>query len=357
MIEKLICLSTNQNVNVYSININNTTRYFLTINIDLKNTNNNTVLLGFPGGGETMFDFQKYTGFNLIADQVILFQGQPSGNTYTWQNAFPWLFINGTIEYQNDVLFVDTVIKTIFYGIKPNIFLTGKSDGAGFAVLYSNLSKYKNKIKAIGMCSNANFGLGENNIGPYNKDNIFFGKDRTIIPYNIIVPPPNVSIFIMHGTADTVMPYQGQMYPGTSNAYNYVNTTLWQIIDTSLSGPPFSSSITSNTHNPDIQTYVNKIQQNSAINNEVSSTTVANEYTSSTYNNSNNNVLNFITVIGQDHDWSGHDHSGPNSNSSANKYLDATYLMIKFFNLNIGNYKPTVTTIPTGFLNYQNTSL
>jgi nanoRNase/pAp phosphatase (c-di-AMP/oligoRNAs hydrolase) len=64
----------------------------------------------------------------------------------------------------------------------PNLFLTGKSDGAGFAVLYSNLSKYKNKIKAIGICSNANFGLGKNNIGPYDKNNIFFGKDRTIIP-------------------------------------------------------------------------------------------------------------------------------------------------------------------------------
>jgi poly(3-hydroxybutyrate) depolymerase len=357
MIEKLICLSTNQNVNVYSININNITRYFLTINIDLKNTNNSTVLLGFPGGGESIFTFLKYTSFNLIADQVIIFQGQTSGNIFTWQNAFPWLFINGAIEYQNDVSFVDTVIKTIFPGIKPNLFLTGKSDGAGFAVLYSNLSKYKNKIKAIGICSNANFGLGENNIGPYNKDNIFFGKDRTIIPLNIIVPPPNVSIFIMHGTADTVMPYKGQMYPGTSSAYNYVNTTLWEIIDPNLNGPPFIPNVISNTYNPDIPTYVDKIQQYSGISNEVSSTTVPNEYTSSTYNNSNNNVLNFIKVIGQDHDWSGHLYSGPNSSDTANTYLDATYLMIKFFDLNIGSYTPTVTTIPTGFLNYKNITI
>ena len=48
--------------------------------------------------------------------------------------------------------------------------------------------------------------------------------------------------------------------------------------------------------------------------------------------NISNNVLNFFTIDMQDHDWSGHPNSGPNSNTPANFYLDATYLLIKFLN-------------------------
>lgn len=320
----------------HTIQINGSMREYITVNIE--NTNKN-VLLCFPGGSETPQQFLNYTQFHLINDPIIVFLGQPSANGFTFQNAFPWLLKE---SYQNDVDFVDAVVNKHFYNNTPsNIFLTGKSDGAGFTILYSNLSIYKSYIKAIGICSDAHFGINSiENIGSYTMFNRFWGKNGTIIPYNIILPKKNISIFIIHGTGDTVIPYYGGKYNNV-NAKKRSDRTLWTTIDPTMN----------NTYTPNIPTYLYKIQQM----NYCSKSSIINDsnYSFHTYTNGTT-VVNLITINKQNHCWSGHENSGHDSNSPANFHLDATYLFILFFNLNPGRYTPTVDTIPKNLRNYEN---
>lgn len=326
-----------------TIQINGSLREYITVNIDKnrENTNKN-LLLCFPGGGETPQQFMYYTQFHLINDPVIVFLGQHSANGYTFQNAFPWLLES---SYQNDVDFVDAVLHKHFYDTIPsNIFLTGKSDGAGFTILYSKLSIYNSYIKAIGICSDAHFGInGIDNIGTYTMFNRFRGKDGVLIPYNIILPKKDISIFIIHGTGDNVMPYYGGKYTN-SHAVKRSDRTLWKTIDPTLN----------NTYTPNIITYINKIQQM----NYCSRTVIMNNpnYSFRIYTN-DMIVVNFITINKQNHCWSGHSNSGHDSNSPDNFHLDATYLFILFFNLTQGSYTPTVNTIPTNLRNYENMPL
>jgi hypothetical protein len=67
-------------------------------------------------------------------------------------------------------------------------------------------------------------------------------------------------------------------------------------------------------------------------------------------------VLNAIT-INQNHDWSGHYKSGPDSDYHRTFILDATYLLIKFFKLQKGNYVPTISTIPLNLKTYDNETI
>jgi len=334
-----------KNIHHYSIQINGSKREYVIMNMQINITN---VLLCFPGGGEDLNEFILYTQFDKIKTPIIVFLGQPSKNTYSFQNSFPWLY---KFEYQNDVSFVDTVINKHCVNVK-HIYLTGKSDGAGFTILYANLSIYKKYIKAIGICSDAHFGLNsKDNIGIYSSFNSFKGKNGIIIPYNIILPPQNVSLFIMHGTRDTIMPYYGNHYIN-SKAIMSREKTLWKTIDPSVNGPPEHSKSISNTYNPNINEYVEKMKTTY----QFKKINIIDDpkYSLYSYNNKKNNVINFITINGQNHCWSGHYNSGPDSNKSENFYLDATYLLILFFELDIGNYIPTVDTIPHGFINYQN---
>jgi len=344
----------------YSIEIDGVTRNYLLVNIDPNDVSNiKNVLLCFPGGAETNSEFVNYTEFNYIGSPVIVFLGQSSINTYSWQNAFPQLYYNFiqndvTLSYQNDVTFVDTVLSNLFKNTIPELFLTGKSDGSGFCVLYSNISNYKSNIKAIGICSSAIFYVTSggnvetfdiNNQGSYyvNKTN------DAIIPKGNTLPPSNISLFIMHGTGDTVIPYDGPIY-----SENLIKGSLWEFIDRSHK----------NTYTVNFPSYILQIvETNSMVQtyNSFTDPTFTNTnpgYSYSVYSSNNptnnNQVLNFITINDQDHVWSGHDDSGPNSNEPSNFTMDATYLMIKFFKLEIGNYKQTVQHIPSNLLNYNN---
>lgn len=318
------------NITIETIEINNVTRNYLKINFNIFDDN---ILLCFPGGGEDMFTFLNYTNFDAIGSRVIIFKGQNSGNEYTFQNAFPWMYN----EIQNDVDFVDTVIKDIINqeSFVPKLFLTGKSDGGGFTILYAHASNYKKYIKAIGICSAAHFGINSvNNIGIYNQNTTI---NNVVIPYNIVLPPA-ISIFIMHGTGDQVMPYNGQNYKNSS-ALTLANAeeTIWADIDSSLT----------NTYTANIQSYVNKI-----INNNTSHLDIINGIYSSQTAITSRSCINFITIFQQNHCWSGHTNSGPDSDYLPNMQLDATYLLALFFKLKMGNYIPTFTTIPYNFKKY-----
>ena len=230
----------------HTIQINGIDREYITVNVN--GTSQSNVLLCFPGGSETPEQFLQYTQFRMIDSPVIVFLGQRSANRTTFQNAFPWLLKNA---YQNDVLFVDTVLQKHYIDIPSTIFLTGKSDGAGFAVLYSNLSRYNSRIKAIGICSNAYFGLSSyDNIGKYSMFTRFWGKDGVVIPYNIVLPKSNISVFIIHGTGDTVIPFLGGKFTNV-HAKQRSSRTLWKTFDPSEN----------NTYTPNIETYTHKIKQ------------------------------------------------------------------------------------------------
>lgn len=322
------------------IKVNGYIRKYITINFEKieKDRNHRKVLLCFPGGGETAKQFLSYTQFDMIDDPVIVFQGQPSANSFTFQNAYPWLLKS---TYQNDVEFVDSVIKKHFTNNIPCILLTGKSDGAGFAVLYSTISVYSSNIQAIGICSSAHFGINNaDNIGSFSFFNWFRGKDGTVIPYNILLPKRGISIFIIHGTNDTVMPYYGGKYEN-EHAIKRMKQTLWREIDPTIQ----------NTYTPNINSYVQKIRENNQC-----STSILTDDLHYSYNQyiSNEMVINFITIDGQNHCWSGHNGSGPQSDSPSNFYLDATFLLILFFKLRIGEYKPSIDTIPLHMKNYTN---
>jgi poly(3-hydroxybutyrate) depolymerase len=337
--------------NHQSIEIDGVTRNYLLVNINPKNVSNiNNVLLCFHGGGETDTEFIEYTGFGYSNNPVIVFLGQSAINTYTWQNAFHQLYNNSnqngvTLSYQDDVNFVDTVLSNVFGNKIPDLYLTGKSDGGGFCILYSNISNYKSNIKAIGICSSGHFGLNSTeNIDNFDIQECFIGNNNTIIPYKIILPPSNISVSIIHGTGDTVIKYTGKRIREFKKP-----DTLWEVID-----PTFK-----NTYSVNIPNYIQKIVNNNNLNLKYDSSTDQNftnqNYSYSVYSSNNNSVLNFISINNQDHNWSGHHNSGPNSHEPANFNMDATFLMIQFFNFGIGNYKPTVQqAIPSNLLTYNN---
>lgn len=348
-------------------------------NIEIYNFDPNAknILLCFPGGGETVSEFINYTNFKSIASTVIAFNGQSTNNKYSFQNVYPW--IEKSIA-QNDILTIDSVLSNLYNNkIPQNIFLTGKSDGGGFCILYANLSKYKSKIKGIGICSSAHFGKDSiSNIGIYCKNNSYLLKiiptivniyddvlsinkpitiitknDDSNIPYNIITPPSNISIFIMHGTADTVMPYEGQLY-NNSLAKLKASISIWPEIDRCLN----------NTYTVNFPSYTNAIIKQLGTLSECHYVPNSTTYSYFSASNLAGNVINSITIVGQDHCWSGHINSGPNSSitNTANFQLDATYLLTLFFNLDLGNYTNssmpnTYKTIPSNLKTYNNKPL
>jgi poly(3-hydroxybutyrate) depolymerase len=285
------------------------------------------LVLCFPGGSENADDFLNFTDWGDISCTVISLQGQKAANTSSWQNAFPWIYTN----FQDDVLFADTVVE-LFNPQK--IFLTGKSDGAGFCILYSQLSKYKHKITAIGVCSGAYFGLDSStNFGLLSPKNPY-----PMIPRNILIP--SVPIFIIHGTSDKVMPIMGQNYTNP-NAIKQLSSTIWSSIDSKV-----NKNGDSNTYSASIREFVAAIAKQY---NKTSPIIIPqSDFTTITYSS----FVQFIEINNQNHSWSGHLHSGPGSSSQDNMRVDATYILARFFKLSTDNYTPTVNLIPSGLYAY-----
>lgn len=349
----IIIYMSNTNIPIKSISINARLRKYFIIPSIQKSQN---ILLCFPGGSETIEKFVSFTNVDLIDNTdttIIVFEGQYANNTYAWQNAFVWL----KSKFYNDVLFIDSVLeKENLISNNPNIFLTGKSDGAGFCILYSNLSRYLNLIKGIFVCSGAYFGLDKsNNISTFNINNTITinldsnNSNSIIVPKNIVIPKQNISITIIHGTADKIMPYLGQNYTN-DNAYR--DDSIWKKIDDKLSKQ--NNKVSSNTYTANIPNFVDAIVNSNGL--KPYKFDSNNNYFINSYSKSLTN-FNFIKINDQNHDWSGHDSSGPDSTEQANKYLDATYLLCNFFNLKLKkDYKLKYNEIPFGFLQY-NTSI
>lgn len=150
------------------------------------------------------------------------------------------------------------------------------------------------------------------------------------------------------------MPYNGQNCTSSNFQKADVNGSLWPVIDPTLE---FNNGNITNTYTVSFPEYIKKIIESNNLTppSELPQEPSDGSYTYSVFSNkTNNTVLNFIAPTNQDHDWSGHNNSGPNSNLPQNFTMDATFLMIKFFKLVQGNYTPTVLHLPINLLNYKN---
>ena len=170
--------------------------------------------------------------------------------------------------------------------------------------------------------------------------------NQQIFLSNYINPnTPFKGVLIFHGTGDQVMPFKGANYVN-KNAYK--SDSLWNKVDLTVKMNE-SKVVTSNTWTANNYNFIGYIVNSNNLKlknvNKVGTDYISIIYTSST----NDMVLNYIVIAEQNHCWSGHKNSGPDSSESNNFYLDATYLITKFFN--IGNdYIPTISTIPANFV-------
>jgi poly(3-hydroxybutyrate) depolymerase len=279
------------------------------------------IVLLFHGGGEVPWNddgtgIMNYTGFWKTSCLCIAFQGQTANNGYSWENSFPWLQNNP----KNDVNFVQTVIQQLkISSISKHcnfdrIYASGKSDGGGFCFYLLEYSSIK--INKIATCSSAHFTLDSiTNTG-------FLSNQIKQVP-----------ILAIHGTGDTVMPYDGQHY---LNQNAQTKAQYWKSID-----PTLTNTYTFNI--PQLWTYIGNLFDKTTL--------FSTKKLSDKTNLTDWGSVKLITAEEQDHCWMGHENSGPNSNESSNKYFDATTLICNFFdNIPLGTYTNDITTPKTMFV-------
>jgi poly(3-hydroxybutyrate) depolymerase len=273
------------------------------------------IILLFHGGGEVPWNeegtgIMNYTGLWKTKSICIAFQGQSSNNGLSWENSFPWLKNNP----KNDINFVQTVLQRLKnspfskYCNFNRIYASGKSDGAGFCFYLLEYAFID--VKKIAICSSANFTLDS-------VTNTRFLSNKIL----------SVPILAIHGTGDTVMPYNGQHF---LNKDATEKAEYWKKIDPTLE----------NTYTFKILylwNYIGNLFDNNA--NPVI-----------TYISNNSNLYNWgsvklITATNQNHCWMGHTKSGPDSDEFSNKDFDATTLICKFFDdIKLINYSNSVKT-------------
>lgn len=298
----------------YTFNKDFKDRQFYISNPTLTSGKKYPIVLLFHGGGESVYDKKgkgvlNYTEFYNTESFCIAPKGQKSNNGHSWLNAYPWL----KKEPQNDVEFVENIIETLK---KSNlrkfidfnrIYASGKSDGAGFC-LYLNKHSNTIDLTKIGICSGA-----------------YFTKD-SVKPENKDITMNETPILEIHGTKDQVMPYKGQHFV---NPHAIKKAEYWKKKDSTLK----------NTYTFDVFPYLKHIAEN--INKSTKHKESKFKGKSHIHNftdKNNKDVLIHIKVEGQNHCWSGHNKSGPDSSKPENHYFDATEEICKFFDI---KYKPS----------------
>lgn len=335
----------NKELSYTTIKINNKEdrKYIMTGTVS-KYQNYVKLLFCFPGGGETALQFIQYTNLYQCGVLCIVFEGQSSKNGETFMNAYPW-FGNDPLD---DVEFVEKVFEKIPNQLKfeylnkieykkinifkDYLFLTGKSDGSGFCVYLSKENQYKKHklpIKALFLVSSALFCLDstKNYGNEINKDLLSF----------------SIPTVLLHGTSDTIMPYNGQNYTNKQAVSN--NIDYWKSIDKNIERKCINekcsnpTDIKTNTYTADIPAFVNNWNkyykyQLKIINNSIKSLLYY----------KNKHYFLFIPIVHGTHVWFGHKNSGPNANNEANLVLDSTDLLCKILDIPLASYQPTVKT-------------
>lgn len=279
------------------------------------------ILFGFhAGGGEIPVNSEKKTGYlnytNLanLGAIVIAPRGNGSNNGHSWISAFPWMKSNPA----NDLLLPQQIIQLLKNtpGLPKidyeTVYATGKSDGSSMAMYWAcNMASSAVNLKAVVIVSGVYFGMNSaTNIG--------------LNESSICVPKAPLPMMIMHGTADQVMPYDGQNFIDP-NAIEYAYE-YW------ITKDPTVTTGKSNTYSAAIPTYreslakvVNKCSIPKSSKLGLYSTVetwlgCSAEFTS-------------ITVAGGNHVWTGHKNSGPDSGITPNMDFDATEELAKFLKL------------------------
>jgi len=151
------------------------------------------LILVFHGRGGDGAGMERLTGFSALADRAGFVVAYPDGVGHTWNDGRALPGPGAQRRPTDDVAFISTVIDSLTaeLGLDPRrIFATGLSNGGSFAhYLAANLAR---RIAAVASVAG---GLG--------------------VPFaHVFAPAAPVSVFIMQGTEDPLVPYRGGRVAG-----------------------------------------------------------------------------------------------------------------------------------------------
>ena len=143
------------------------------------------LVMVFHGGGGNYKQMQRYMGMDAIADKDNFITVYPNGVNKQWNDGREF---KESITANDDVQFINQLLDTLLqqYTIdKKRVFATGISNGGFFSIYLSY--KLSNRLLAVApVCASI-------------PEKIF----------DAFYPAQPVSVLIMNGTADPLVPYQG----------------------------------------------------------------------------------------------------------------------------------------------------
>lgn len=327
------------NINGYSMGKR---EFYISIPPKLNKKKKYPIVLLFHGGGSKAYTNQEnksvgilnYTELYKTDCICIAFQGQTSNNVHSWISAFPWMKSNPL----DDVKFVETVVENVLqsnfakeYIDKNSIYATGKSDGGEFCLyLYNNSSKIK--LKGIAMVSAAHFTL--NNVN--NTEMVLSDTNKIEKGFD------KINTLAIHGTKDQVMPFNGQHFlneKALKKSLDDSNGSYWKTIDNSISYNAKDSNLNqSNTYTLNIENFWEQTSKNMTKNGNTINFGENNLSQMTQYMNDSEKTKSvIIKVHDQNHCWSGHAKSGPDSDKESNKQFDATSIICSFFGIDLSD--------------------
>jgi polyhydroxybutyrate depolymerase len=172
------------------------------------------LVLAFHGGGDSATGMEKLTRFDDLADREQFLVVYPEAVGHHWNDGRAADRLKSQREGVDDVAFVEALLREVstHYSIDPaRVFATGFSNGAIFChYLAAHLA---DKVTAIAPVSG---GIAE----PVAQDDF--------------KPARAVSVFIIHGTQDPLVPFGGGAVDHGSNG-RVISTSetlrLWIILD------------------------------------------------------------------------------------------------------------------------------
>lgn len=307
----------NQRLDASTIRVEGNLRSFIVAGCaDHLNAKGLPLILAFHGGGQELHNirgtgFIDYTGLASAPAVVVFPEGNPSRNGHSWINAFPWMMSNPPDDFAliEQILVEIQRRKDIPHVNLERIFAIGKSDGAGFAMALACKSLKTYHLAGVGLVSGAYFGIGS----------VFaFGTSSD----QICLPVEPIPILMIHGTADSVMPFNGQHFlnpKALAHRHDY-----WSQIDPAVHGQ------SSNTFTADIPLYAEAIARDPEGCQDSQVKPIHRSSIETTWTGCKA-PFRTIWVKEGNHVWEGRQHSGPESGTSPNMDFDATIKILEYF--------------------------
>jgi polyhydroxybutyrate depolymerase len=169
------------------------------------------LVLIFHGGGGNDKQMQRYMGMDPIADRENFITVYPSGINKQWNDGREF---KESIAANDDVQFINLLLDTLLkkYSIDSSrLFTTGISNG-GFFSIYLSYKLNHRLLAAAPVCASI--------------------PERI---YSEFYPPRPVSILIMNGTEDPLVPYRGgpvgNRFTGSRGDCTSTDSTLQRYIN------------------------------------------------------------------------------------------------------------------------------